>query len=164
MTASKGLFEKYLNHIFIETGSNKGDGIWQALHEGFKVIYSVEIVPEYYNQCLIRFKKFPQVHLVLGDSVTFLKALMKVIDEPVTFWLDAHVGAESTPIMEELEIIKNHPIKTHTILIDDMRDWKVRVNKVSPEILRNKVMEINPDYKITFEMGWKPKDILVASI
>jgi hypothetical protein len=28
------------------------------------------------------------------------------------------------PLLEELQAIADHPIKTHTLLIDDMRCWK----------------------------------------
>ena len=164
MAAGKGLFAKYPNRIFIETGSQLGGGIQQALDEGFKVIYSIELLPELYMKCIKRFKDRPEVHLILGDSGRILKALISIIDEPITFWLDAHVGSESTPLIAELESIKSHVIKTHTIIIDDLRDWKRERNGVDTELLKEKLLEINPDYTLVFEDGYMPKDILVATI
>ena len=164
MTARKGLFAKYSNRIFIETGSYEGNGIQQALDEGFELIYSIEILLKWYLYCMNRFKDNPNVHLILGDSGEKLAALLNIIDEPVTFWLDGHDGAESTPILKELKIIRNHPVKTHTIIIDDLRDWKIPVNGVNPDMLREAVMKINPNYVITIEDGHKKNDIMVARI
>jgi len=164
MSASKGLFGRYLHRVFIETGSMGGDGIQQALDEGFQVVYSIEILPEWYNHCVERFKDNPNVHLILGDSGVALEGLLKTIDEPVTFWLDGHKGAESTPLLKELEAIKNHPIKNHIILIDDLRDWKMKYHGFNTGSLIPILKEINADYTIIFEEGWKPLDVLVAKI
>jgi hypothetical protein len=167
MTAKKGLFKKFKNRIFVETGSQEGNAIQQALAERYEVVYSIELLPEWYSKCVARFKNNPNVHLILGDSGEKLATVMELINEPVTLWLDGHIGAESTPIMKELEILKNHSVKTHTILIDDLRDWKTHVNGVNPQMIRMKVLEINPLYAITYEDGATrncKNDILVASI
>lgn len=164
MSARKGLFKKYPNPVFIETGSYGGEGIKQALDEGFKLIYSIELLPEWFEYCSIRFKNKPDVHLFLGDSAVILKGVMGLIDKPATFWLDGHIGAESTPLLQELEIIKQHKIKTHSILIDDLRDWKLRIHKFDTEILRQRLLEINPEYIIKREDGFKPNDILAARV
>lgn len=164
MSANKGLFAKYPNRVFIETGSLGGEGIQQALDEGFKVVYSIELLPEWYIKCVERFKNRPEVHMILGDSGRILKTLISIIDEPVTFWLDGHDGAESTPIMQELKAIEEHPIKTHTIIVDDLRDWKIPVNGVSPQMIQDALMKINSEYRIIIEDGYKKKDIMVATI
>ena len=164
MSASKGLFKKYPNAIFIETGSCVGDGIQQALDEGFEEIYSVELLPLNYIFCSNRFKDVPEVTLIYGDSVKALEGMLSRLKVPATFWLDAHNGAESTPLLRELEVINNHHIKTHTILIDDLRDWKVKYHGFDTEILKQKLLEINPNYKISLEEGYVPNDILAATI
>ena len=63
----------------------------------------------------------------LGDSSKILADVISPIDRRITFWLDAHVNDfgmavdyDKTPVMKELEIIANHPIKNHTVLIDDI--------------------------------------------
>ena len=164
MSASKGLFKKYPNAIFIETGSCTGDGIQQALDEGFEEIYSVELLPLNYIFCSNRFKDVPEVTLVYGDSVKALEGMLSRLKVPATFWLDAHNGAESTPLLQELEVIKKHHIKTHTILIDDLRDWKVKYHGFDTEILKKKLLEINPNYLFSLEKGYVPNDILAAKI
>jgi len=164
MSATKGLFAKYPNRIFIETGSMGGDGIQQALDEGFEIVYSIELAEKWYEHCVERFKKSPNVHLILGDSGEKLEVLMRLINDPVTFWLDGHEGAESTPLLKELEVIKNHHIKTHSILIDDLRDWKMRFHGFNTKILMQRLLEINPKYYLTFEHGWVPNDILTAKV
>ena len=164
MSANKGLFSKYPNPVFIETGSFEGDGIQQALDEGFKTVYSIEINTWWFFHCIDRFKDNPGVRIIQGDSAIMLERLLKIINKPVTFWLDGHVGADSTPLLKELEIIKNHTIKTHTILIDDLRDWNIKHHTFDTEILKTKLLEINPNYTFILEDGYAPKDILVARI
>ena len=102
MSANKGLFEKYPNPIFIETGSMGGDGIKQALDEGFKVIYSIELAEKWYLHCVERFKKVPGVHMINGDSGELLEGLLKIIDKPTTFWLDGHEGARKYSIVTRI--------------------------------------------------------------
>jgi len=68
------------------------------------------------------------VHIHQGDSGEVLGAVIAPLEEPCLFWLDGHysggitaLGAESTPILRELEAIAAHPIPAHVILIDDAR-------------------------------------------
>lgn len=165
-------FKPYPNEVFIETGSYVGDGIQAALDAGFKQVLSIELSPFYYEHCKKRFKGNKKVRLFLGSSIDVLPRLLKVINTPVTFWLDAHYSGGDTakakqdvPILEELEIIKYHVIKTHTILIDDIRligkdslDW----NKFTIQEVESLLGTINPDYKITYGFGITEYDILIA--
>ena len=180
MPASKELFKKYPNPVFIETGSFYGGGIQHAIDAGFKNIYSIELSPTLYNHCMRRFKDYPNVYLILGDSSDILKELLPAINEPVTFWLDGHysgdgtaLGSCSSPVMKELEIIANHKIKNHTILIDDLRIWTIEEYGFNTDILKNRITEINNEYVFSYEDGLLPdgdgfitfkNDILVAKI
>lgn len=70
-----------------------------------------------------------------------------------------------SPILQELEAIKNHPIKNHTILIDDVRMFGTRdFDGVTLDQITDKLREINPNYSIFFEKGYQANDILVACI
>lgn len=165
MPAISDLFKKYINGIFIETGSGSGEGIQAALSAGFQKVYSIELSPKMYEICTKKYKLNNDVHLFLGDSQDVLSKIIVEIDEPVTFWLDAHasggdtMGAALPPIIEELEIIKSHSIKTHNILIDDLRCWNWN------GILKKKLLEINPDYIIRLEDSSLFKnDIMAATI
>jgi hypothetical protein len=171
MPGNRELFKKYLNPIFIETGSYYGDGIQQALDAGFKRVYSIESSEELYNECIRRFKSIRKVHLILGESQNILSKLLTRINNIATFWLDAHNETES-PLLKELEVIKQHHIKTHTILIDDLRNWSIEKNGFDINVLKTAILEINPNYIFSFEDGYIPgsdvigyeKDILIAKI
>jgi hypothetical protein len=157
MPASKELFQKYPNPVWVETGSWHGDGIQQALDAGFKNIYSIELSHELYLRCCDRFKDVPGVTLIEGDSCTALAELLSTIKESITFWLDGHfsggdtvLGKYKSPLMQELDAIARHPLKNHTIIIDDLRDWYVGNTGFNLDMIKKKIKSINPDYSFTF--------------
>jgi hypothetical protein len=173
MGADYKLFKKFnYNKIFIETGSFIGGGINQAYHAGFKKVISIEISPHYHDYVKKFFRNQESwLELHLGDSGELLEKIIDKIDEPIVFWLDAHysggkednvpeTGGVDMPhtLFKELEIIKNHKIKTHTILIDD-----VRLDKDFDliEKLKKKISSINSDY--TFEFA-SPEDFIPNSV
>ena len=167
MSVGKGIFSKYLNPVFIETGSGTGEGIQLALSAGFETIYSIELSKPLYDHCVDVFKDCSNIHLIHGDSRDVLKELLVKINEPITFWLDAHCsgglteGGSIIPILEEIEIIGKHPIKTHTVIIDDLRSWGIVLNGRFIEELSL----INPNYTFIIEDGCISKDdILVAKV
>lgn len=164
MPLKKEVIAKYVSPVFFETGSFLGDGIQKALNVGFSKIISIEIATDKYEHCLKRFKKNHNVNLYLGDVELMLWDLIKDIDKQMTFWLDAHFSGRGTgkglrndPIIQELEIIKEHPIKDHIIMVDDLRN--LNVNKV-----KEKLLEINPEYEFVLEDGHIENDVLVAKI
>jgi len=169
-TTTAAVFRKYPNHYFIETGSYYGEGIQNALAAGFPEIYSIELSPFYHEHCRTSFSSFMNIHLFLGNSTSTLQQVLCEIDAPSTFWLDAHYssgatarGETNTPLLEELEAIKNHPIKTHTILIDDIRHCEtVWFDFITLDDIVKKLQEINKDYCISYENGHIENDVLVA--
>jgi hypothetical protein len=157
-------FANYLNPVFVETGSNMGQGIMMALKAGFKEIYSIELSKLLYDACVERFKNNSNVHLIHGDSGEKLTEVISEIDVPITFWIDAHYsggiteGENYLPLFDELLAIKNHPIKNHTILIDDTKDWDMN-------LVKKMVLDINAEYEISMVDGYAyEKDIMVARI
>ena len=167
------LFKKYLNPFFIETGSYIGDGIQEALDANFSEIYSIELSDKYFNISYERFKNNEKVHIIKGDSSILLYDLIKDINQNITFWLDAHCsegdtakGIYYTPLIQELEQIKKHQINTHTIIIDDMRLWDEKDDKIGfgKDKIIEKILEINPNYELIYENGYIDNDILVAKI
>lgn len=160
------------NRIIVETGSYMGDGILNALCGGAQEIHSIELSPKYYFFCKERFAKKSNVHIHLGNSATTLFEVIQDIDEPITFWLDAQFsgfdmayGGKMTPILDELEQIKRHHIKNHTILIDDVRQFGTwYFGDITKEQIIEKIYEINPNYSISYSDGFVPADILVAEI
>lgn len=171
MPACETLFRKYPNPVFIETGSCWGTGIQQALDAGFSEIYSIELSSDLYDHCVKRFEGNKYVNLIHGDSHLVLGELLNRIDKPITFWLDGHysgsvtvMGKYESPLIQELEIISNHFIKNHVIIIDDLRCWSLAVQGFDTELIKLKCLEINPQYRFIFEDGERPNDILVAKL
>jgi len=170
-------FTEHLNPIFIESGSYAGWGIEAALAAGFEKIISMEVNDHFYQICKEKFKDQPRVDLRFGDSMLVLPDILKEVDERCTFWLDGHYmsdpntagGVLPVPLMEELVIIKQHPIKDHTILIDDIRllrnheaEWVDLPYGVKD--VEEFIYSINPAYKITYAFGETEDDILIAQI
>lgn len=144
------LFKKYKdNHnILFETGTHHGDGVNNALKAGFNKVISVEILPELHEECVNRFSeeiKENKVHLFLGDSNEKIKEMLELINEPAFFFLDGHFN-NGEPLWKELEEIKNHSIKTHTIVVDDIPNYFGNGEKV-----KEKILEINSNYVFTHE-------------
>lgn len=167
--------EVFLSHphrIFVETGSYRGDGIQNALDAGFEEVYSIELAPHLYEHCCKRFEDNPQVHLFLGDSSKTLGSILELINEPVTFWLDGHYswgdtakGESNTPILEELKIISEHSIKTHTVLIDDVRQFgEMEFDYITHENIVDALLKINSEYVLYYEDGYQKNDVLVAEV
>ncbi len=154
-------------NVVVETGTFRGDGVQNYLNWGFQKVVSFEIQPDLFHAASKRFQNNPQVSLYLGDSALALKELLagSSLTEPAIFFLDAHCSAGETGASElfdeeqvlrnEMLAIKNHSVKNHTILIDDMRGFqKANIEKI--------VKDIFPDYLISYEDGHQKKDVLAA--
>jgi hypothetical protein len=146
--------------IFVETGCLLGDGVQAALDAGFSKVITVELVPSCAARARTRFEGLP-VTVVEGDTVAVLPTVLAELGEPATIWLDAHPG-DSSPVLEELAAIAKHPIKTHTILIDDRRlmgtDWP----NVSERQVHDALRKVNPEYLLSYADGFVMFDIIVA--
>ncbi len=153
-------FGSFSNYYFVETGSFSGKGIQLALKVGFKEVRSIECVRRIYDAVVKKFRSDTRVKIWFGDSSKDVWDMIKDIREPITFWLDAHVypprkdGGKNCPLLEELEQIKWHPIKTHTILIADMHCLGTRAfDGLTKEDLIAKILDINPNYEISYVVG-----------
>lgn len=121
------------NNVFVETGTNFGYTLERALAVGYEKAISIECNDQFYNMCRRKFDGDDRVALHLGDSATDLHLMIAGVDEPMDFWLDAHItggdpgipaheypGEGRVPILQELEQVLNHPNKDHLIIIDDI--------------------------------------------
>jgi len=111
---------------YIETGTYLGHGIFQVLNN-YQNIHSIELSEKWYNYNIKQFENNSNVKMYLGDSKKILPDLLNNINEPVTIYLDAHYsggptsfGDEETPLLFELEILKNRNYDD-IIIIDDCR-------------------------------------------
>jgi len=142
---------------FIETGTYEGDMV-SATKRIFDKIYSIEIDEKLCNKARQRFSKLKSIRIIHGDSGKVLPKLIKEIDKPCLFWLDAHYsggitskGDLETPIVQELECILNHPIKRHVTLIDDARCFTGQNDYPTMEELKKFVHEKNPNLVFRIE-------------
>jgi hypothetical protein len=150
---------------FIETGTYDGDTAMWAIEEGFSSVFTIEVSEERYLLAMKRFVKHPNVHVLKGHSPVVLSYLLSELVEPAFFWLDAHPDWGDTPLIDELQVIGNHQIKDHTILIDDMRNMGLSLFNTTKQRIYDAVIEINPAYKIIpIDDVCAPEDILAAII
>jgi len=172
----------YINDVFIETGTFQGDTVYTVANNTIckpTTIISLELSDVFVDRCTKRFENNKNVSIRKANSKYDLYTIIKDIPSKITFWLDGHwsctadVGCDTVticPILEELEQIKLHPIKTHTIMIDDIRlmnntndryqGFPVKLNEII-----SKLLEINPNYIIKFyNDDIVSDDILVAYI
>jgi hypothetical protein len=164
---------KYPNEVFIETGTYEGEGCLMAVQAGFKKVISFEISPRKFMVASERLKAYPQVDLILGDTATMLPRLLEFIRQPCTFWLDAHNPEDGTPhskdwsccpIMHELAAISAHPIKTHTVMIDDLNHFRSGVfDHFSENQLKAVLLKTNLLYRFVYEDGAGKETVLVAT-
>lgn len=173
MPFTKDLLQ-YKNEYFVETGTFRGDTIKYAFENGFPHVLSMEMSDVFYSRCVERFQGNPHIQIVHGNSRYDLSKMIEPIHKPITFWLDSHwsmvehVGFDpecTCPILYELEQIKAHPIKTHTIMVDDIRLMDGQQFYVTKEQIEKKILEINPDYTLRYYDDEVSKnDVLVAFI
>lgn len=180
----RNYFKEYKgNHsIFVETGSCKGDAIVLAAQAGYKRIISMDIDGANIAHCQDRFELIPDekkpaknghINITCGDSATGLLKLMKYVNEPAMVWLDAHSQLfedeppteNPFPLMMELDQLKKHPIKTHTILIDDILILThPDVTGWTKKDIEAKLLEINPAYKLVYLSNPVVNNILLAHV
>ena len=171
------LLKKHPNKYFIETGTARGEGVAVAIEAGFENIISIEANGETFALACKRFIDNPEVVCVLGDSGIVLPDIIRGIKEPITFWLDAHWSTGETelgpsvdkcPILQDVAAIGQHPVKSHTILIDDIRYFRAGGipiwNLVTLGDIMDQIMEVNPLYRIDFADGFIANDVLVATV
>jgi hypothetical protein len=156
----------------IETGTYAGEMVF-SMRDRFERIFSIELSDSLYRRARRRFRAFPRIRILRGDSGKVLPALLAGISARCLFWLDGHFSAgitargdTVTPVMEEMEAILNHRIEDHVILIDDARLFDGAhgfplVSKVRELVarkrpgwefsVRNDVMRIHPAQAVASE-------------
>lgn len=113
--------------VLVETGTFLGEMI-EATKYYFEEIYSIEIDRRLFKIAKKKFKKEKRIKIKKGDSTFLLPKILKKINKPSLFWLDAHYsggvtkkGSKDTPIFQELSCILDNFIDGSVILIDDAR-------------------------------------------
>ncbi len=154
------------HNVFVETGTYTGNTV-KKFKDLYETYHTIEIVESFYNQVRTKFKD-SNVIFHLGDSPVVLSSILKTIDEPATFWLDAHYqggkqpGDTHSPIKSELVAIGQHHIKDHLIMLDDVRLFGKYGTSVKE--VKSLLLKINPKYSFKFKAGITDSDVLVAYI
>jgi len=110
----------------IETGTYIGEMV-AATRRSFQRIYTIELDAPLAAAARRRFARYPHIHVVQGDSQVAIPELLKNMDEPCIFWMDAgYYGWDNfmgnpNRLTAELEAILNHRVKGHVVLMDDAR-------------------------------------------
>lgn len=168
---------KYSNgKTFVETGTYRGQTVELVRRtRKFEKIISIELNDELWSKADKYFKSEPHIDIRHGDSVDHMVKIceaLKEADEPATFWLDAHASGPlsggktgPSPLVQELEAIRDTGRNDHTIFIDDLRlfgspEWDYLDSSTIYKLLK----EINPDYKLRYLDGEKEKDVLCATV
>lgn len=178
MSSCASLFKRFKgNHkVFIETGLLNSCGVHSALQAGFDQIFSIEMDKLIVDREGPQFASRPQVHIINDRSEKALGPLLQQFSEPVLLWLDAHTfwggmgggilmpGTNLHPLYEELEAVTQHPVKTHTILIDDVRCFSQMGYNYDAVVAKLKT--INPAYIIqrVNSEGNTYKDDVIAAV
>jgi hypothetical protein len=139
--------------VLIETGTFLGDML-NAMKSRFDKLISIELSKELADKARLRFKQYPKIQIVQGDSGEMLQSVLKGISQRTVFWLDGHYSGDftakaniDTPIVEELRTVFGHPVKDHVILIDDARLFNGTDDYPTIEEIKRIVDGIGLDYE-----------------
>ena len=168
------VLKKYLNKVFIETGTYDASGTLVAVEAGFPFIITMEICPRLFQFSCERLKPTKNVMMLLGDSAVLLPPVLQGVEHRCTFWLDAHQPQDGTPhqgdwencpLRQELDTIASHPIKNHTILIDDVDYMGTgHLDNLTLDMVKERILAINPGYQFKLEDGNGPGTVLAAFV
>ncbi|MCX5807284.1 MAG: hypothetical protein NT010_14680 [Proteobacteria bacterium] len=105
----------------------------------YKEVYTIELSKDLYSAAVKRFEGRPNIHIYQGDSAHIFPKMLPQIRGKAVFWLDAHYSkgateksSNNTPIIEELQTIKDSSIRDAVILIDDVINFQ-KISKNSVE-------------------------------
>lgn len=137
---------------FIETGTLYGDMDY-SMKDRFKSIYSIELNEDLWRRAARRFRHYRHIQILHGDSGEVLPQILEHVSCKCLFWLDGHYsggitakGIMETPIMKEIQVILQHPVKGHVILIDDARCFDGTRDYPKLNELKDFIASRAPDY------------------
>ena len=166
-------------NIYFETGlwnvKQEETSLCKAIRLGFDKCASVEINSDFVDIAELKFATEINdgvLKLFRGKSeslATYLDEMNLTEDDKIVFFLDSHGSGHGCPLVEELDAIKGLKRNDHIILIDDVRiirDCCWSDNRYSNEsfenLLKEKLLDINPNYEFSFLNGHIENDVLYA--
>lgn len=161
-----GVLEKYKNNrVFVCSSIYGCVNLARALNAGYTKMYGIDNDPVLVEHAKVIFPQDINNTSCVGKEYSFyyggiekFKNIILNINEPMTILLGSHYPCIDTEVynsvLEELNIIQEHPIKTHTILIDYIHHAGTRAfGYVALEEIKKKLQEINADYRFTLAKG-----------
>ena len=140
--------------ILVETGTCLGDMV-DAEKKKFDHIYSVELSEKLCRDAQRRFRRYKHIDIRQGDSRKVLGEIVKQLDRPAIFWLDAHYSGGVTarsdkdcPIYEEIDAIFNAKPLHHIFLIDDARHFTGQGDYPTIEALTRYIRNKEDHYEV----------------
>jgi hypothetical protein len=117
---------KFGLRTLVETGTYYGEMV-AAVKTHFDRVFSIEYDPALAHRATRRFERDPRIRILEGDSAVVLPELLKSIEAPALFWLDAgywgwdQLRRDPERLSVEVEAILTHRVRGHVILMDDAR-------------------------------------------
>lgn len=143
---------------FVETGTFTADTVW-FMKDTFQEIFSIEVEPTLAKVASARFRKYPHIRIIRGDSAEILDTIMTKIVGSTLFWLDGHYsagitgrGSKDCPIFEELAAIAKCPPPRFSIVIDDLRYFGTDPAYPTFEEISRHINEVFPSLRVTTEL------------
>jgi hypothetical protein len=136
---------RYRLRVLVETGTYYGEMV-AAMKRSFDEIYSVEYDPLLARRAQKKFARSPHIHILQGDSQLAVPELLKSLQRPALFWLDAGyygwagLQGDKQRLTTELEAILAHPVARHVILMDDARGLNGQNGAPTVEQLKQRII------------------------
>jgi hypothetical protein len=115
--------------VFVETGTYRSETV-RLLRKHVDRCITIELDPALHAEAQAKMSAMDGIDLLLGNSGDLIPEVLKALNQPALFWLDAHYsgagtarGPEDTPILQELGAILRHPVEGHVVVIDDAREF-----------------------------------------
>jgi len=141
----------------VETGTYLGDMV-ASIKDSFTAVHSIELDSFLAKRATKLFAPYLQVQIHQGDSGKVLPKLLKQLQQPAIFWLDAHYsggitakGVQETPIVQELEAIFALSRYENIIVIDDARHFGVMPDYPQLQEFIRYFKKKHPSYSVQVE-------------
>ena len=146
---------------FIETGTYHGDTTAKAAK--YFEVETIELSKDLFEKAKKRFAKNKKIKTHHGDSAIVLPTILKSTSDKTIIFLDAHFsmhdtakGSENTPLVTELEMIKQCGIMDAILIIDDIRMFDTHIKSMKDTFadgyptlnqIVEKILTINNSYQ-----------------
>jgi hypothetical protein len=146
--------QRYGLSVLVETGTYYGEMV-AAMQRRFDEIHSVEFDSRLAERAQKKFSRWPHIHILEGDSQQVVPKILKSLNRPALFWLDAGyygwagLQGDKQRLTTELEAILGHRIRDHVILMDDARGLNGQNGAPTVEQLKQRIETAYPGREVS---------------